>query len=170
MRVHGLDQLEVELAHELQVAIDPLQDWIDDQCLAARPAGEQVGVGSRYLIKELTEDHGAIPFDIRHTKPRAGDVGRRKFQARFTTNPARGKCTVTFPTSGACRRIAISSIDNAANSPETGSLPVSSAATLTCSPSRRPLGSSESVDSGVAGSASLAIASASRASIVVGAP
>src|SRR5208282_1901667 len=70
MRVHGLDQLEVELAHELQVAIDPLQDWIDDQCLAARPAGEQVGVGSRNLIKELTEDHGAIPFDIQHTKLR----------------------------------------------------------------------------------------------------
>ena len=42
MRVDGLDQLQVELAHQLQIALDALQDRIDDQCLAAMAAGEQV--------------------------------------------------------------------------------------------------------------------------------
>ena len=47
MGVDGLDQFEVELAHQLQIAIDPLQHRIDDQRLAAVPAGEQIGVGAR---------------------------------------------------------------------------------------------------------------------------
>ena len=36
-----LDQPEVELAHQLQVAIDLLQHRIDDQRLAAAAAGER---------------------------------------------------------------------------------------------------------------------------------
>jgi len=51
-----------------------------------------------------------------------------------------------------------------------GDLAIPAGATLTWSPSRRPLGSSESVDAGVAGTAALAIASAAGASMVVGAP
>jgi hypothetical protein len=38
MRVDGLDQPEIELAHELQIAVDLLQHRIDDQRLAASPA------------------------------------------------------------------------------------------------------------------------------------
>ena len=49
MGIHRLDQPEVELAHELEVAVDPLQYRIDDQRLAAVPAGEQIGVGAGRL-------------------------------------------------------------------------------------------------------------------------
>ena len=55
--VDGLDQLEVELGHELDVAIDLLQHGIDDQRLAAAPAGEEVGVGAGDAVEELAEDH-----------------------------------------------------------------------------------------------------------------
>ena len=58
MRVDGLDQLEVELVDQLQVAVDLLQHRIDDQRLAAAPAGEQIGVGARDAVEELAEDHG----------------------------------------------------------------------------------------------------------------
>ena len=47
MGIDGLDQLEVELADELQIAVDPLQHRIDDQRLAAVPAGDEIGVGAR---------------------------------------------------------------------------------------------------------------------------
>jgi hypothetical protein len=40
--VHRLNQLQIELFHELQIAIDLLQHRIDDQRLAARSAGEQI--------------------------------------------------------------------------------------------------------------------------------
>ena len=64
MRVHGLDQLEVELAHELQIAVDPLQHRIDDQRLAAVPAGEKIGVGARGAVEQLAEDHGQFLLRI----------------------------------------------------------------------------------------------------------
>jgi hypothetical protein len=57
--VHSLDQFEVELADQLQVAVDPLQHRIDDQRLAAVPAGDEIGVGTRRSIEQLAEDHGA---------------------------------------------------------------------------------------------------------------
>ena len=41
MRIDGLDQLEIELAHELQIAVDLLQHRIDDQRLAAMPTRER---------------------------------------------------------------------------------------------------------------------------------
>ena len=47
MGVDGLDQLEVELADQLQIAVDPLEHRIDDQRLAAVPAGDEIGVGAR---------------------------------------------------------------------------------------------------------------------------
>ena len=47
MSVDGLDQLEVELADELLIAVDPLQHRIDDQRRAAVPAGDEIGVGAR---------------------------------------------------------------------------------------------------------------------------
>ena len=59
MRIHGLDQLEVELAHELKIAVDPLQHRIDDQRLAAVAAGEQIGVGAGRGVEQLAKDHRA---------------------------------------------------------------------------------------------------------------
>jgi hypothetical protein len=55
MRVDGLDQLEVELAHELQIAVDLLQHRIDDQRLAAMPAGDEIGVGAGNAVEELAK-------------------------------------------------------------------------------------------------------------------
>jgi len=44
--VDGLDQLDVELANELQVTLALVAPRIDDQRLAAAPAGAQIGVGA----------------------------------------------------------------------------------------------------------------------------
>jgi hypothetical protein len=61
MRVDRLDQLDVELAQELEVAVDLFQYRVDDQRLAAGPAGEQVGIGARYAVEKLAEDHVVSP-------------------------------------------------------------------------------------------------------------
>ncbi|MEY9287543.1 hypothetical protein ABH979_000617 [Bradyrhizobium ottawaense] len=58
MGVDRLDQLEVELAQQLAVAIDLLQHGIEDQRLAAGAAGKDVAVGARNAVEELAEDHG----------------------------------------------------------------------------------------------------------------
>ena len=42
MRVHHLDQMHVKLTHRLQIAIDLLEDRVDDKRLAAAAAGNQV--------------------------------------------------------------------------------------------------------------------------------
>ena len=60
MGVDGLDQFKVELANELQIAIDALQHRIDDQRLAAMPAGEEIGVGAGRAVEELAKDHGRL--------------------------------------------------------------------------------------------------------------
>ena len=57
MRVDRLDQLEIELAHELQVTVDLLQHWIDDQRLAAMAAGEEISIGAGCAVEELAENH-----------------------------------------------------------------------------------------------------------------
>ena len=57
MRVDRLHQPQIELVHQLQVAVDLFQHRIDDQRLAAAPAGEQIGVGPRDAVEELAEDH-----------------------------------------------------------------------------------------------------------------
>ena len=57
MGIDRLDQLQIELAQQLAVAIDLLQYGIEDQRLAARSAGQQVTVGSGYAVKQLTKDH-----------------------------------------------------------------------------------------------------------------
>ena len=57
MRIDGLDQLEIELAHELQIAVDLLQHRIDDQRLAAMPAGDEISVGAGNAVEELAEYH-----------------------------------------------------------------------------------------------------------------
>jgi len=57
MGVHGLDQPEVEFAHQLQLAVDAIENRIDDQRLAAMTAGEQIGVGAGGAVEQLAEDH-----------------------------------------------------------------------------------------------------------------
>src|SRR5262249_59496084 len=57
VRVHRLDQLEVELADELDVTVDLLQHWIDDQRLAPAPAGDEVGVSAGHAVEELAKNH-----------------------------------------------------------------------------------------------------------------
>ena len=59
MGIDGLDQLEVEFAQQLAVALDLLQHGIEDQRLAAGAAGEHIAVGSGNAVKELTKDHGS---------------------------------------------------------------------------------------------------------------
>src|SRR5215470_5539787 len=57
MRIHRLDQLEVELADELDVTVDLLQHRIDDQRLAPAPAGDEVGVSAGHAVEELAKNH-----------------------------------------------------------------------------------------------------------------
>ena len=70
MRVHGFHQPEIELAHELQVALDALEDRIDDQRFSAPPAGEEIGVGARGAVEELAEDHARLL--MRPRRPQCG--------------------------------------------------------------------------------------------------
>src|ERR1700722_11531940 len=62
MGIDGLDQSEVKLTNELQVPIDLLQHRIDDQRLATRTAGQEIGVSAGRAVKELAEDHGGLDF------------------------------------------------------------------------------------------------------------
>src|SRR5215475_2335089 len=57
MRVYRLDQSEIELVDELDVAIDLLKHRVDDQRLAAAPAGDEIGVSPGHAVEELAEDH-----------------------------------------------------------------------------------------------------------------
>ena len=61
MGIDRLHQLQVQLPDELKVAIDLLEDGIDDQRLAATAGGEQIGVRARRRLEELTEDHNRLP-------------------------------------------------------------------------------------------------------------
>ena len=56
----GIDRLhqpQIQLPEQLAVAIGLFQHRIEDQRLAAGPAGEQVAVGARDAVEELTKDH-----------------------------------------------------------------------------------------------------------------
>jgi CO dehydrogenase/acetyl-CoA synthase gamma subunit (corrinoid Fe-S protein) len=57
MGVDGLYELEIQFVNKMQIAVDLFQDRIDDQRLAARTAREKIGIGTGYLVEELTEDH-----------------------------------------------------------------------------------------------------------------
>jgi hypothetical protein len=63
MGVDRLDQLEIELAQQLAVAIDLLQHGVENQGLAAGAAGQQITVGSGDAVEQLAKDHdGWLPF------------------------------------------------------------------------------------------------------------
>src|SRR5271169_1961044 len=57
MGIHRLDQFQVKLAHELQIAVDLFQNRIDDQGLAAPSAGDKISISAGNAVKKLAEDH-----------------------------------------------------------------------------------------------------------------
>src|SRR5580700_8346007 len=67
MRVDRLHELEIELLHQLEVAIDLLQHGIDDERFAAAPASEDIAVGARDTVEQLPKDHRGLspPRDSR---------------------------------------------------------------------------------------------------------
>ena len=57
MGVDRLDQPQVEFAQQLAIAVGLFQHGIEDQRLAAGAAGQQIAVGARNAVEELTKDH-----------------------------------------------------------------------------------------------------------------
>src|SRR6202012_3931766 len=60
MRVDSLDQLEVELAQQVAIAIGLLQHGVEDQGFAAGAARQQIGVGAGNAVEELAKDHARL--------------------------------------------------------------------------------------------------------------
>ena len=60
MGIDRLDQLEVEFAQQLAIAVDLLQHRIEDQRLAAGAAGQQIAVGSRNAVETAAERSWSI--------------------------------------------------------------------------------------------------------------
>ena len=83
MGVHSLDELQVQLAQKLEVAIHLLQYGIDDQGFATTSTGQKVTVGAGRAVEHLTEDHGSAVSYILGVR-RVGydsNVGSRGFPA-----------------------------------------------------------------------------------------
>ena len=59
VRIEDDRQLEPELAEEPEIALDVLDDGIDEGGLAASFVTDEVREGRRLLVEELTEDHVA---------------------------------------------------------------------------------------------------------------
>src|SRR6516165_1875283 len=57
MGIDRLDQLEIELAQELAIAVGFFQHRIEDQRLAAGAAREQIAVGAGYAVEKLAKNH-----------------------------------------------------------------------------------------------------------------
>ena len=55
--VYRLDQLQIQLVHEPEVAVHLLQHGVDDQRLSPATACDQVGVGAGDAVEELAEEH-----------------------------------------------------------------------------------------------------------------
>src|SRR5271170_2639374 len=61
MGVDRLDQPQIELLHQLEIAVDLLEHRIDDERLAAAAAGEDVAIGARDAVEQLAEDQSGLP-------------------------------------------------------------------------------------------------------------
>jgi hypothetical protein len=57
MCIDHLDQAQVELFEQLQVAPGLFENRVDQQGFAAGPAGKQIGVGRGGLVEKLSEKH-----------------------------------------------------------------------------------------------------------------
>ncbi len=71
MAVDDLDEPEIEFAKQPDIALDAPQHGIDDQCLAAGAAGQQIGVGRGFGVEELAKDHIGV-----QTRPWQGAIPR----------------------------------------------------------------------------------------------
>src|SRR4029079_16987368 len=69
--INRLHQPKVEFTDELQVAVDFLEYWIDDQRLATTAARDQIGVGAGNAVEKLPKDHSDPP-----------DLDRKRFNVR----------------------------------------------------------------------------------------
>ena len=65
MGIHGLNELQIEFLEKLQIAINLLQHRINDQGFTAAAARKEIGVGARFTIEQLAEDHAHIPGQIK---------------------------------------------------------------------------------------------------------
>src|SRR5262249_32712669 len=101
MRIHRLDQLEVELADKLDVTVDLLQYRIDNERLAPAPAGDEVGVSAGHAVEELAKNHPGdsaiqglrIPLGSREQYKSSLPVpkGRRRFYSLDHLSHRRGE-------------------------------------------------------------------------------
>src|SRR5215510_31814 len=82
MCVDRLDQPEVQLFDELQVALNFFQHRVDNQCLASESTGEKVRIGAGYAIEELTKDHIG-PFSDPCLSNKSSDVRSIILLAQF---------------------------------------------------------------------------------------
>ncbi len=58
MGLEGVEELQIQLLQQRDVAAQLLVDRIDDHGLARLAVGEQIGVGRRFRIEQLTKyDH-----------------------------------------------------------------------------------------------------------------
>ena len=58
MGVDRLHQPQIQFAQQLAVAVGLFQHGVEDQRLAAGAARQQVAVGARNAVEELTKNHG----------------------------------------------------------------------------------------------------------------
>ena len=65
MGVDRLHQPEIELLHQLQIAVDLLEHGIDDERFAAAAARQHVAIGARDAVEQLPEDHRGPPTAAR---------------------------------------------------------------------------------------------------------
>ena len=97
MGIDSLDQFQVELADELQIAVDLFQHRIDDQRFPAQPAGKEIGVGPGGGVEELAKNHALLP--LRRLHPHYTLRHRMKMPLRHHYEqdyPAKGTGTLTW--------------------------------------------------------------------------
>src|SRR5215472_9782906 len=90
MRVHRLDQSEIEFTHELQIAVNLLQHRINDQGLAAMPASEEISVGARNAVEELAEHHRRLRYTDHAERVRGSHAQQFVGTAKSFVSPRRG--------------------------------------------------------------------------------
>src|SRR5262249_16788110 len=85
VRVDRLHQLQIELPNELQVAIDPADDRVDDQRLARAAAGDRLAGGAGDSIEQLAKNHAPPSRRAPLTSAAAARCG---YRGAAPSNPA----------------------------------------------------------------------------------
>src|SRR5580658_6594170 len=95
MRVDRLHELEIELLHQLEIAVDLFQHRIDDERFAAPTAREHVAIRARDAVEQLPEDHRPLPRGPEIAALRASGTKtrlRRVFLGAFNRPEAQPGC------------------------------------------------------------------------------